>query len=227
MSLLLNNQIYNSENITICNIKPNITRTKIKLKGTHNSLSKLKQFEKPNCSICLENIDLINGLKIKECGHMFHGECIKEWIKLRNNCPLCRTIVRRQFDIYQNKYKGFYKSQKRIFINDNHLYIFKINNKIKKLNKENKNSNHNEKSKYDEHNKMMSLFNSNDENYVYHYLLSIIKVQFKGREMMIDIAIDRNTKKIIKINFKNSIDSQNCFKLINDSINKKRNVYNR
>ena len=43
--------------------------------------------------------------------------------------------------------------------------------------------------------------------------------------MIIQIAINKDTIKNIKISFKNSIESQNCFKLINDNIKKKHNVY--
>ena len=70
---------------------------------------------------------------------------------------------------------------------------------------------------------MLELFNSNNNNYIYHYLLSISKIQFKGKKMIINIAIDKNTNKILKFYFKNVIDSQNCFKLINDNIKKERN----
>ena len=48
------------------------------------------------CSICLNDITKYNK-KTLECGHIFHYNCIKEWIdKSHNNiyyqCPLCRKI---------------------------------------------------------------------------------------------------------------------------------------
>jgi hypothetical protein len=43
------------------------------------------------CCICFAEIlhgDIVGDLP---CSHMFHKECIKDWIKRRNACPLCLT----------------------------------------------------------------------------------------------------------------------------------------
>lgn len=42
---------------------------------------------KPDCSICLEEIS--KGCELM-CKHYFHKECIAEWIKRSNSCPLCK-----------------------------------------------------------------------------------------------------------------------------------------
>ena len=42
------------------------------------------------CSICLENI---NSECITKCKHVFHNECINEWKKYNNKCPLCREEI--------------------------------------------------------------------------------------------------------------------------------------
>jgi hypothetical protein len=32
-------------------------------------------------------------LKLKECGHEFHAECLVSWVVLhKKNCPICRTV---------------------------------------------------------------------------------------------------------------------------------------
>lgn len=44
-----------------------------------------------SCSICLEkykNSDLILEFNCKE--HFFHKDCLKEWIKKSEYCPLCK-----------------------------------------------------------------------------------------------------------------------------------------
>lgn len=41
------------------------------------------------CSICLDNISE-NAVKCCQCGHCFHEECIKRWLKNNSTCPLCR-----------------------------------------------------------------------------------------------------------------------------------------
>ena len=43
------------------------------------------------CSICLDTIN-IQYYKLK-CNHVFHTACLDEWIKSKNNCPLCRCIL--------------------------------------------------------------------------------------------------------------------------------------
>lgn len=267
-----NKPVSHSLNTNVSNSKNKFERTKIKIKDINNESPNLKLYKlvKPTCSICLDEIDFKDGLKIRSCGHIFHKDCIKEWVDKRNNCPLCRTVVKRKFDIYEKRYKGFYKSQKRILIDDNYFYIFKCNHKKFELNKllngkkpnnkkannkklNNKKSN-NKKSnikkegdnseleniksikkkekkkkkqlqKINKCNEIIDLFNSDDDNYIYHFLLSIVKLQFRGKDMFIQLAINRELRKNIKISFKNAIDSQNCFKLINDNIKKKKKFY--
>tara|TARA_Y100000816_G_C26107484_1_gene589056 strand:- start:5182 stop:6045 length:864 start_codon:yes stop_codon:yes gene_type:complete len=264
-----NKPVSNSLNTNVSNSKNKFERTKIKIKDINNESSNLKnkspnlklyKLVKPTCSICLDEIEIKDGLKIRSCGHIFHKDCISEWVDKRNNCPLCRTVVKRKFDIYEKRYKGFYKSQKRILIDDNYFYIFKCNHKKFELNKllngkkaNNKKSNSkqlNSKKEGDNNgikniksikkrekmkkkelqktnkcNEIIDLFNSDDENYIYHFLLSIIKLQIRGKDMFIQLAINHELRKNIKISFKNAIDSQNCFKLINDNIKKKKRYY--
>eukprot|EP00929_Paragymnodinium_shiwhaense_P079324 TRINITY_DN41291_c0_g1_i2.p1 TRINITY_DN41291_c0_g1~~TRINITY_DN41291_c0_g1_i2.p1 ORF type:complete len:416 (-),score=68.11 TRINITY_DN41291_c0_g1_i2:81-1328(-) len=49
--------------------------------------------ESDSCSICLE--DFIESdkeaRKIKACGHVFHKDCLRNWLKVDRVCPLCRT----------------------------------------------------------------------------------------------------------------------------------------
>lgn len=72
--------------------------TKYKLK-----YGKLKNHDSTKCSICsicLEDIKIKkdeSGIKkseeyfcYKECGHIYHEDCIIEWLKLKKNCPNCR-----------------------------------------------------------------------------------------------------------------------------------------
>ncbi|CAE8627058.1 unnamed protein product, partial [Polarella glacialis] len=51
--------------------------------------------DSPQCPICLE--DFADGddtqilVKTKPCQHYFHTSCIKDWLKVNRDCPLCRT----------------------------------------------------------------------------------------------------------------------------------------
>jgi hypothetical protein len=48
-----------------------------------------KEFENNECIICLE--EMIKGEKIKilECGHIYHYNCINDWFKRVKECPIC------------------------------------------------------------------------------------------------------------------------------------------
>lgn len=43
------------------------------------------------CPICLEQIRLI--ALMTACKHLYHLECIRDWVKRNSNCPLCRKPV--------------------------------------------------------------------------------------------------------------------------------------
>lgn len=241
-------------------------------------IRKFKLVNDLECSICLDKIKPKDAVGIKHCKHIFHKDCIKEWVNLRNNCPICRTVVKRTFLLYE---KGkFYSTKKKIVIDDYYFYIIKIKNKIiggrKKNKKDKKNNKQKDKKKNKKNNKIdnnevnensdgeidelhdtnnqenkrekmlkeqkkklklknelikkqeqfMKLFEK-EENY-YYLLRSIRKIHYKGKHMWINIALDRNTSKILKFKFKNIIDTINCFKLINDNIKKNNGIrYNR
>lgn len=49
---------------------------------------------KPECSICLcpyEDGETVCWAKNDECDHIFHEDCIVQWLVDHDECPLCRT----------------------------------------------------------------------------------------------------------------------------------------
>lgn len=56
--------------------------------------------EVPTCPICIDVLinreeEAANQQAIKKlsCNHIFHKTCIQAWVRIHNNCPLCRTRV--------------------------------------------------------------------------------------------------------------------------------------
>ena len=53
-----------------------------------------EEFGVPECVVCMSEIDLKPSDKkstvITPCGHLFHTQCLSEWMNLRQECPLCR-----------------------------------------------------------------------------------------------------------------------------------------
>lgn len=53
--------------------------------------------EVPQCAICLENFSETDGKQVAELNcsakHIFHADCLKEWLKNNDTCPMCREPV--------------------------------------------------------------------------------------------------------------------------------------
>ncbi|TBT99523.1 RING finger domain-containing protein, partial [Hamiltosporidium magnivora] len=55
----------------------------------------IKDFELPNCPVCLERLDLsISGVLTIQCNHSFHCNCLFSWNDL--TCPVCRYSYSRE-----------------------------------------------------------------------------------------------------------------------------------
>ena len=61
------------------------------IKETKDYIVINKDFENNECIICLEPMVINDKVKILECGHMYHYDCINKWIEKKKeiNCPLC------------------------------------------------------------------------------------------------------------------------------------------
>jgi len=54
-----------------------------------NKIKTSNELLEDNCSICLnkENKEIM----ILPCNHNFHSECLRQWLKSNNKCPICRS----------------------------------------------------------------------------------------------------------------------------------------
>jgi len=50
------------------------------------------------CSICFEKYKEAEELKFTPCRHLFHEECLKNWLKVKRTCPLCRLDLQEAFN---------------------------------------------------------------------------------------------------------------------------------
>ena len=46
-----------------------------------------------HCSICLDEFKEGDELRLVECSHNFHIECLDKWLMLKNTCPICRKNI--------------------------------------------------------------------------------------------------------------------------------------
>ena len=55
---------------------------------------KEKYSENFQCIICMEEFKEKEKIKLLPCGHIFHPNCIKEWLMKQKSCPFCKSEIR-------------------------------------------------------------------------------------------------------------------------------------
>jgi hypothetical protein len=52
-----------------------------------------KYSENYQCIICMEEFEKNENVKLLPCGHIFHDNCIKEWLLKQKSCPFCKSEI--------------------------------------------------------------------------------------------------------------------------------------
>lgn len=42
------------------------------------------------CTICLTNYENLQKVGKLDCGHEYHVDCVKQWLVIKNICPICK-----------------------------------------------------------------------------------------------------------------------------------------
>ena len=50
--------------------------------------------DKKACTICLEDFNIKDKVINLECLHMFHNNCINNWLTINNFCPVCKNKIK-------------------------------------------------------------------------------------------------------------------------------------
>jgi hypothetical protein len=45
------------------------------------------------CPICVSNYEIGEKITKIECNHIYHTNCISEWVKYKSECPVCRRSI--------------------------------------------------------------------------------------------------------------------------------------
>ncbi|EYU41092.1 hypothetical protein MIMGU_mgv1a018672mg, partial [Erythranthe guttata] len=50
--------------------------------------------EREVCAVCLDDLcQENNNIGALECNHEYHSDCIKKWLRVKNFCPMCKSVV--------------------------------------------------------------------------------------------------------------------------------------
>lgn len=52
-----------------------------------------KYSENYQCIICMEEFEKKEKVKLLPCGHIFHDNCIKQWLLKQKTCPFCKSEI--------------------------------------------------------------------------------------------------------------------------------------
>lgn len=56
-----------------------------------------------SCIICLKDYENLDTLLMTPCGHEYHYECIKDWFRKKNKCPICKfSIIKKNLKLVVN-----------------------------------------------------------------------------------------------------------------------------
>ena len=45
------------------------------------------------CAICMNDFDENENVRLLQCGHYFHANCVDQWLERSESCPLCRQSI--------------------------------------------------------------------------------------------------------------------------------------
>lgn len=61
--------------------------------AVNKSLKSMVMMEEMNCTVCLEEMKVGSEEKAMPCSHVFHEDCIRQWLRRSHYCPICRFEV--------------------------------------------------------------------------------------------------------------------------------------
>ena len=90
INLLFNNIISNEDSNKETSQNKNINYDEI-LEEKEFDEEAIKKDKDEKCAICLENFNIGNKVCYLPCLHVYHSFCIKNWLKIKEKCPLCNN----------------------------------------------------------------------------------------------------------------------------------------
>lgn len=64
-----------------------------KIEQSTSSVININKLSHQECSVCISDFQKEEIVVILSCNHVYHKNCVEEWIKTKSNCPYCRKSV--------------------------------------------------------------------------------------------------------------------------------------
>jgi len=91
------------------------------LPKVHVSQRDIEKNQNDSCSICLEQLSVGDFATRLPCGHLFHENCIKSWLRSGNQCPVCRyELATDSADYEEHRKKRMQQRKLRFSMSDLH-----------------------------------------------------------------------------------------------------------
>jgi hypothetical protein len=49
------------------------------------------------CAVCKSEFEINEKITVLNCNHIYHTDCIGEWVKYKSECPVCRAEIPTNF----------------------------------------------------------------------------------------------------------------------------------
>jgi len=89
------------------------------LKKVEINENNINDYKNMTCNICLDNFEIGNLLRILECNHEFHENCIITWLKTNNTCPVCRHELESNDPNYERRKNNHRENLRNLHRNSN------------------------------------------------------------------------------------------------------------
>ena len=94
-SALLENEVMNCNDIGPRNRKEKRSRNGSGESNGITTINHTESYKRPtlDCVICYNEIDIGDRMEymLAPCNHIFHRECLTQWMDVKMECPVCRT----------------------------------------------------------------------------------------------------------------------------------------
>jgi alpha-D-ribose 1-methylphosphonate 5-triphosphate synthase subunit PhnH len=44
-------------------------------------------------------------IEFKKCSHSFHSDCLKDWLKIKSTCPLCKKNKKEEIGVTEEEFE--------------------------------------------------------------------------------------------------------------------------